>query len=100
MWTFLQDVMKNYGVLGMFAILEAVALYFMYRLVESKEKTIRELQETVHQLNEKRLEDAQERLGDVVEDRERYEDLAKELTSNLDVLIKMLPKGRNGTNSN
>lgn len=99
MWEFFLHILKNYGVLGIFSALELGAIFWLYRKVEQKDALIGTLHKEIKTLSEKRLEDAGKRLEDVVEDRERYEDLTKELTSNLDVVIKMVSKYRNGTNN-
>lgn len=90
MWEFLLHIVENYGALGLLALGELVFVVVIYKQLEKRNIKIDELHETIEELSEKRLQDAEKRLADAVEDRERYEVLARELNSNIDVLVKLL----------
>ena len=96
MWELFLHIIKQYGVLGVFSALELGAIFWLYRRLDQKDECINTLHKEIKVLGDQRLEDASKRLEDVIEDRERYEDLTKELTSNLDVVIKMVSKYKNG----
>ena len=97
MWELVLHIIKTYGVLGVFSFIELCAIFWLYRKEEKTDVMIASLHNDIKDLNEKRLIDAAKRLEDVTEDRERYEDLIKELTSNLDVVIKMVGKYKGPT---
>jgi len=60
------------------------------RAYQKKDKKIEDLQKDLLEMSEKRRED-------VVEEREKYEELAKDLHKSVDILIKVFKK-RNGNN--
>lgn len=90
MWVVIQELLAHYGLIGFLCLLEAVAIFWFYKKEEAHHKEINVLHEALNELNEKRLVDANARLVDAIEDRERYEDLARQLSSNVDILIKMI----------
>lgn len=92
MWTFLQDVFNATGTIGLVCVLLTMLLFLVSRAYQKKDKKIEDLQTQLLEMSEKRRED-------VVEEREKYEDLAKDLHKSLDLLIKVF-KRRNGNNDN
>jgi len=99
MWSVIQEILQHYDLIGLLVFIEAAIIFWLYKKGDTKEnectKCRIEFQETLTKLGEKRLEDANKRLEDSIEDRERYEDLAKELTSNISILIASLIKKDN-----
>jgi len=90
MWDFFLAIFNATGIIGLVCIAEAILLYLLWRAYQKKDKRIDELQNQVLEMSEKRRED-------IIEEREKYEDLAGDLHKSLDLLIKVFKK-RNGSN--
>lgn len=90
MWDFFKAVYETTGVTGLLCVLEALLLLLVLRAYQKKDTKIEDLQNDLLDMSEKRRED-------VVEEREKYEELAKDLHRSVDVLIKVF-KRRNGNN--
>ncbi len=90
MWDFFKAIFEATGVVGLICIIEAILLLLVLRAYQKKDKKIEDLQDDLLEMSEKRRED-------VVEEREKYEELAKDLHKSVDVLIKVF-KRRNGNN--
>jgi len=76
MWEFFLAVFQKTGILGLSCIVEAAVIAYLVRLYRHKE------------MSEKRLKD-------VVEEREKYEDLSQDLNKSINLLIKVFRK-KNG----
>ncbi len=92
MWDFFKSVFETTGVLGLACVLEATLLFLVLRAYQKKDLKIEDLQNTLLDMSEKRRED-------IVEEREKYEELSKDLHKSLDVLIRVF-KRRNGNGDN
>ena len=92
MWEFLNAVFAATGIVGLVCIIEAVLLYFAVRAYQKKDKRVEDLQDILLDMSEKRKED-------VIEEREKYEELSDDLHKSLDILIKVF-KRRNGNDIN
>ena len=90
MWDFFRTIFETTGVIGLLCVLEAILLLLVLRAYQKKDKKIGDLQDNLLEMSEKRRED-------VVEEREKYEELAKDLHRSVDILIKVF-KRRNGNN--
>ncbi len=90
MWDFFKAIFETTGVIGLLCVVEAILLLLVLRAYQKKDKKIEDLQDDLLEMSEKRRED-------VVEEREKYEELAKDLHKSVDVLIKVF-KRRNGNN--
>jgi len=88
MWDFLGEVLKQYGFLAVVEVAQGIFIFYLLQMLSNKDKGILDLQNKLLELNEKRLED-------VIEDREKYEELAERLNTSVDVLIKVMRK-KNG----
>ncbi len=85
MWDFFLAIFNAAGIIGLICIAEAVLLYLLLRAYQKKDGRIEELQKQVLEMSEKRRED-------IIEEREKYEDLAGDLHKSLDLLIKVFKK--------
>ncbi len=92
MWEFFNSILEATGIAGLVCIIETVFLFLVLRFYQKKDKRIEDLQNILLEMSERRRED-------VIEEREKYEELAKDLHKSLDVLIKVF-KRRNGNGAN
>jgi len=90
MWDFFLAIFDAAGIIGLVCIVEAILLYLLLRAYQKKDVRIEELQNQILEMSEKRRED-------IIEEREKYEELAGDLHKSLDLLIKVFKK-RNGNN--
>ncbi len=94
MWEFFSAIFEAVGIIGLVCLVEAALLFWVLRAYQKKDKRIEDLQSTLLEMSEKRRED-------VIEEREKYEELAQDLHKSLDVLIKVFKRRNgNGTNGN
>jgi hypothetical protein len=91
MWDFFRVVFETTGITGLLCVLEAILLVIAVRIYQKKEKKTEDLQDQLLKMSEKRRED-------IIEEREKYEDLAQDLHKSVDLLIRVFKK-RNGNNS-
>lgn len=84
-WEFLAAVVRQYGFLALIEIAQAGLILWLLRnqVLADKDKT--KLQDKLLELSEKRLEDARE-------EREDYEELARNLERSINLLIKAFRK--------
>ena len=92
MWEFFQSIFDAAGIIGLVCLVETVLLFVVLKAYQKKDKRIEDLQNTLLEMSEKRTED-------VIEEREKYEELARDLQKSLDVLIQVF-KRRNGNGNN
>jgi len=90
MWDFFQVVFETTGITGLLCVLEAILLVIMVKVYQKKDKKAENLQDQLLKMSEKRRED-------IVEEREKYEDLAQDLHKSVNLLIRVFKK-RNGNN--
>jgi hypothetical protein len=88
MWELLTELFKAYGLLAVVEAVQVLLVVYLFRFINRKEAEKNILQEKLLELSEKRLEDAKE-------EREDYEELARNLERSIDLLIKVFRK-RNG----
>ena len=84
-WEFLSAVLKQYGFLALVEIAQAGLIFWLLRNQARADKDKAKLQDKLLELSEKRLEDARE-------EREDYEELARNLERSIDLLIKVFRK--------
>ncbi len=92
MWDFFKALFESTGVIGLACVVEAILLFLVLRAYQKKDTKIEDLQNTLLKMSEQRRED-------IVEEREKYEELSKDLHKSLDVLIQVF-KRRNGNGTN
>lgn len=92
MWDFLSEVLKQYGFLAVVEVAQALFIFYLLKALSKKDSEVSSLQNKLLEMNEKRLED-------VIDDREKYEELAEKLNISVDVLIKVIRR-KNGNGSN
>ena len=80
MWDFLQLVFKDYGMLALIQVVQAVIIVYLYRINQKKNEELVKLYE--------------KRVADVSESKEDYAELAYKLDQSIDLLIKVFK--RNG----
>ncbi len=79
--TFLTAVLQAHGLLAVIEILEAVLIVYLFRQIRGKDQQL--------------IEQSEKRLEDVVEEREKYQELASDIEKSIDLLIKVLKKNGN-----
>lgn len=85
MWDFLLELLKTHGLLAVIQVAQMVIIVYLFRDAQRKDKD-------VHELNEKLLKQSENRLEDVLEEKESYEELARGLDRSIDLLIKVFKK--------
>lgn len=87
-WEFLSLLLKDYGLLSIVVILESVLVVYLFWLLSKKETEKTGLQDKLVEMAERRLEDAKE-------EREDYEELARNLDKSINLLATVVRR-RNG----
>jgi len=87
-WEFLRTLLENYGLLALVEVVQIFVIVHLFRLLNSKELEKFKLTEKLLELSERRLEDAKE-------EREDYEELARNLDKSINLLVKVF-QHRNG----
>ncbi|MBD3260360.1 MAG: hypothetical protein GF334_01560 [Candidatus Altiarchaeales archaeon] len=90
MWEFFSAVFQQTGILGLSCVVEAAVIAYLVRLYRQKDNQADALNKRLFEMSEKRLKD-------VVEEREKYEDLSQDLNKSINLLIKVFRK-KNGIN--
>lgn len=91
MWDFFAEVFKQTGIVGLVCVVEAIVAIVLLRMYRTKDSRVDELQKDLLEMSEKRL-------ADVVEEREKYEELSQDLNKSINLLIQVFKKksGLNG----
>lgn len=82
-WEFLTLLLKNYGLIAVIEILQIGLVVYLFHLLGKKEVDKTDLQN-------KLLETAERRLADAREEREDYEELARNLDKSINLLVKVV----------
>lgn len=90
MWDFFAALFQKTGVLGLAIVGEALAIIFLARMYKQKDTKAERLQSDLLEMSERRLED-------VVEDREKYQELSQDMNKSINLLIQVFRK-KNGLN--
>ncbi len=90
MWEFLTELFKAHGLLAVVQTLEAVLIVYFLRDARQKAEQYRK---TIEQKDEKIEKLANQRLEDVKESKEDYEDLLRDMNRSVDTLIRVVNKG-------
>lgn len=85
MWELLLGIMETYGLPALFSAAEAVLVVYLFNIVRKKDEQLVKSNISLQDL-------ANQRLEDVKETNEDYEDLSRDLNRSLDILIKILSK--------
>lgn len=78
MWEILSELLKLHGIFALFSALELVALVYLYKQNQNKQEQLLTLY--------------RERVQDVTESKDRYEELAHKLDDSIDLLIKVFKR--------
>jgi hypothetical protein len=78
MWELLTEIFKSHGVLALILTAETGAIVYLYRQGQKKQEQLLTLY--------------RERIKDVTESNERYEELAHKLDDSIDLLIKVFKR--------
>jgi septation ring formation regulator EzrA len=78
MWDILSAVFQAHGLFALFSALELAALVYLYKQNQKKQEQLLSLY--------------RERVKDVTESKERYEELAHKLDDSIDLLIKVFKR--------
>ena len=81
MWEFLTEILKTHGLLALIEAVQCILIVHLFRLLKAKDQQL----ET----------QSEKRLGDVIEEREKYQELASDIEKSIDLLIKVLRKNGN-----
>jgi len=81
MWEFLSAVFNTYGFIALIGVVEAAAIVYLFRLNQKKQEDL--------------LAQSERRLEDVIEEREKYQELASDIEKSIDLLVKVLKKNGN-----
>ena len=84
-WEFLSIMLNQYGPLALVELGQAALIVWVLRQYSCQEKEKVKFQELLLELSEKRVEDARE-------EREDYEELARNLDKSINLLIKVFRK--------
>ncbi len=85
MWEFLSGISEAHGVTALFAVAEAILIGYLFKQLQTKDVNLAKSNTNLQEL-------AEQRLKDVKESTEDYEDLSRDLNRSLDILIKILSK--------
>ena len=81
MWDLLGAVFNTFGLIALVGVVEAAAIVYLFRLNQKKQ--------------EEALAQLERRLEDVIEEREKYQELARDIEKSIDLLVKVLKKNGN-----
>jgi hypothetical protein len=85
MWDFFTALLQQSGILGIVCAVEAIALFTLVKLYVRKDERVEGIQQQLVDLSEKRL-------NDVVEDRDKYEDLSQDLNKSINLLVQVFKR--------
>lgn len=85
LWGFLTLLLKEYGLVSIVAVGLLGIVAYQFKLLKAAESDKTNLQDKLLQLSEKRLADAKE-------ERQDYEELARDLDKHINLLIKVFRK--------
>lgn len=85
MWELLLEITETYGLPALVAAAETCLLVYLFRVLRQKDEQLSKCNVALQELANKRLEDFKE-------SNEDYEDLSRDFTRSLDMLIKILSK--------
>jgi len=81
MWEFLSTVFNTYGLIALISVAQTAAIFYLFRLNQKKQEEL--------------LAQSERRLEDVIEEREKYQELASDIEKSIDLLVKVLKKNGN-----
>jgi len=81
MWDFLSAIFNTYGLIALIEVAEVIAIVYLFRLNQKKQEEL--------------LAQSERRLEDVIEEREKYQELASDIEKSIDLLVKVLKKNGN-----
>jgi len=81
MWDFLSAIFNTFGLIALISVVEAAAIVYLFRLNQKKQEEL--------------LAQSERRLEDVIEEREKYQELASDIEKSIDLLVKVLKKNGN-----
>jgi len=81
-------ILHEYGFLTLISLAEAAIIYYLFILLKQEQKERKELMDRLLSFSEKRLED-------IKEERDNYEELARNMDNHMELLIKVFRR-KNG----
>ena len=78
MWEFLTAILQTHGLLALIEAVQCVLIVYLFKQIRDKDNQL--------------ISQSEKRLGDVVDEREKYQELASDIEKSIDLLIKVLKK--------
>jgi len=81
MWEFLTAILQTHGLIALIEAVQCVLVVYLFKQIKDKDKQL--------------ISQSEKRLEDVVDEREKYQELASDIEKSMDLLIKVLKKNGN-----
>lgn len=81
MWEFLTAILQTHGLLALIEAIQCILIVYLFRQIKEKDQAL--------------SAQAEKRLEDVIDEREKYQELAKGIEKSIDLLVKVLKKNGN-----
>ena len=81
MWEFLTAILQTHGLLALIEAVQCILIVYLFMQIRDKDKQL--------------ISQSEKRLADVVDEREKYQELASDIEKSIDLLIKVLKKNGN-----
>lgn len=81
MWEFLTAILQTHGLIALIEAVQCVLIVYLFKQIKDKDKQL--------------ISQSEKRLEDVVDEREKYQELASDIEKSMDLLIKVLKKNGN-----
>ncbi len=81
MWEFLTAILQTHGLIALIEAVQCVLIVYLFKQIKDKDKQL--------------ISQSEKRLEDVVDQREKYQELASDIEKSMDLLIKVLKKNGN-----
>ncbi len=81
MWEFLTAIFQTHGLLALIEAVQCILIVYLFKLIRDKDKKL--------------SDQADKRLEDVIDEREKYQELASDIEKSIDLLVKVLKKNGN-----
>lgn len=81
MWEFLTAILQTHGLLALIEAVQCALIVYLFKQIRDKDRQL--------------ISQSEKRLEDVVDEREKYQELASDIEKSIDLLIKVLKKNGN-----
>lgn len=81
MWEFLTVIFQTHGLLALIEAVQCILIIYLFKQIRDKDRQL--------------ISQSEKRLEDVVDEREKYQELASDIEKSIDLLIKVLKKNGN-----